>query len=374
MKKIDSLTGIRFLLMIFIVNGHFVQVSNISEFWLRFWKQHNMIVGCFFVLSGYIISLTSEKKRPTQDSLNSINATSKFFLKRLARVYPVYLFVLLIFTPMFVYIEIYYQNTIGDILIHIILLLTMTQAWIPNYGTLWNGPTWFLSSIALSWVLFPYINNKFRKLSSGKILCCLILCYFTLLGIRVFYSYLSNWNYAEGMLNEERIPWFNFFRFFPPFNFLEVLFGMLAARFFILFRDRFSNLFLSLGSISSIGLLAVLFARVYFPINDLFVRSLIILPIFTLILFGLSTGRGWLNYLLSRRWIVFLGKMSFSIFVLHGALGQLFYKRVVKEYTGLPEISYLYYLIVLFIFSYILYKLIEVPFGTQLVKRMTSRR
>lgn len=354
MEKINSLTSIRFILIMFIVNGHFFQVTNAGEFWLRFWKQHNIIVGCFFLLSGYMMALVSGARKDS----GFIN-TRLFLKKRLMRVYPTYFLTLLVFSPMFIYVELFYQKSLSELLLQIFLVLTMTQSWIPEYGTIWNGPTWFLSSIVLSWLLFPTVNRALKTLKMRNSVLLLALTFFASLVIRCIYSSMTSWNMAEGMLAENRLPWFNFFRFFPPFNFLEFLMGVLAGHIYLSVKSQGRVLSASLEVIFTLGFVALLLFRPFIAMNDLLIRTILMLPVFTGLIISLSFQRGVFSKLMGMKLFVFCGELSFSIYILHGALGQLFYKKAVVNYLDIPFIPYGLFLLVLFILAWLMFKYVE---------------
>ncbi len=106
MKKpqVLQLTSIRFFLIAYIAIAHFTRFGTENVTILKIFAQENVVVGAFFVLSGYIMGYVytnfhSTKVRQT--------IPKQFMFNRLARVYPAYFFVLLLFSPMFVYIDLY---------------------------------------------------------------------------------------------------------------------------------------------------------------------------------------------------------------------------------------------------------------------------
>jgi hypothetical protein len=52
--RIEALDSMRFFLIIQIVLGHFISFANPSKVVLTFFSQHNVLVGAFFALSGYV--------------------------------------------------------------------------------------------------------------------------------------------------------------------------------------------------------------------------------------------------------------------------------------------------------------------------------
>lgn len=52
--RIQAFDSMRFFLIIQIVLGHFISFANPSPVILKFFSQHNVLVGAFFALSGYV--------------------------------------------------------------------------------------------------------------------------------------------------------------------------------------------------------------------------------------------------------------------------------------------------------------------------------
>lgn len=342
---IESLTGLRFFLVMAIVLGHFVQFGITVPWLLDLLKQHNMIVGCFFALSGFVLALSHKNKTPL--------AIGTFLRKRISRVYKLYAIVLILFSPMFFYIERAVGTSYLEIAWHAVIVFTLLQAWHPQWGLLWNSPTWFLSAWLFANALFPKFFNVFQR-SSKKILYLSLLGLFSaLLLVRIYYSTkIGFWGFEESKVD---LDWttFNLFRFSPILNSLEFLAGVIVG---ILFT-RTSTVPSSLYTyILCFLLFSILILRLCFPVNDLLSRTLFI-PLFLAWIYHLSFQASVLSSLLQTRVLVYLGNLSFAIYILHGALGQLFYKRVVRSWLGHDAPSFLVYLAVLFVGSALLHHL-----------------
>ena len=86
---------------------------------------------------------------------------------------------------------------------------------------------------------------------------------------------------------------------------------------------------------AAVGLLALTAARAagYLPLNDPLTRCLLFIPLFTLLVMRIHrntvAGAKGFTALLGTRPLTYLGTISFPIFVLHGAIGQVFYKKIV---------------------------------------------
>lgn len=66
--RIQAFDSMRFFLIIQIVLGHFISFANPSPAILKFFSQHNVLVGAFFALSGYVTVRHKFMKRATSES------------------------------------------------------------------------------------------------------------------------------------------------------------------------------------------------------------------------------------------------------------------------------------------------------------------
>lgn len=351
-KRSNIFASLRFLMIFYIVQGHFIQVATDNAFWLAIFKQHNLVVGCFFLLSGFLLALGQNKE-------STPHLKWPFFKKRVMRIYPVYVVVLLIFSPMFIAVDIHYGT---DLLLEIkraVIVLTLVQAWHPDWGLLWNSPTWFLSSLVFCYACFPFLIEKLKRFDKEAIVKTASMVFFVLLTIKVLYSAKNGFFFLEGLLTSSSIPYFELIRFFPPINLLEFVLGILTG---LLFNqaDRescFLKEYFPIGALLVMALLML--ARVYLPLNDMLTRTLIFTPIFLAFLYFVNFSQGkYLGLFESRLW-VFLGNISFSLYCVHGALGQLCYKKAVVAMLGLPHIPYFLYLGALFVMASALYYVVE---------------
>ena len=367
MKKpsIPQLTSIRFFLIAYIVIAHFIKFGTQNEFLLKLFSQQNVVVGAFFVLSGYIMAYVytefhSSEMRPIEPV--------KFFKNRLFRLYPTYFFILLLFSPMFIYIEVYYKHG-ASIFWHALTVLTLTQAWFPSLGELWNSPTWFLSATLFAYALFPFLIQVISKKERKSLLKLLFAVFSVSLVIKILYSYSCGWNVMEGVTGPSSILTFNFIRFNPVINVLEFIMGISIARLLMLSKVEkrlyFPGLILT-------ALCSILLVRTFFNVNDMLTRSAVFIPLFLLFLTHLHQSKGLLTQILSNRFCVYLGEISFSIYIVHGAIGQLFYKKVMKNLLFTQSVNIFIYYSVVLLASILLYHGVEkkVP---MLLKRLTSK-
>lgn len=158
---------------------------------------------------------------------------------------------------------------------------------------------------------------------------------------KIGYCYdLNTWQLAEGVMAPKKHPnlgLFNNLRFSPLGNAAEVFLGAAACRLAML--DGLQGHVRTTAASTLLPLLAiigVMLARAtnLLSVSDMLARSLIFVPLF--LRFLIATHRNTVNGVpdpivsfLSSPTLVKLGSLAFPIFVLHGPIGQVFYKKLI---------------------------------------------
>lgn len=157
--KLPQLTFTRFIAALGVVFLHYGApsiVKLIPESG-KIFLYLNSLVSYFFLLSGFILVISSTTK-------SNLTTNRQFWLNRFARIYPLYLFALLLAA--------FLLATMGDQQFFYVkssfikpasASVLLVQAWIPDYAFYLNYPRWSLSVEALFYVLFPFL---FRALKS----------------------------------------------------------------------------------------------------------------------------------------------------------------------------------------------------------------
>jgi len=180
--ELDLLTAVRFFAAMWVVVHHLGlwkmdEGSMASTITHRFLEHGSIGVKFFFVLSGFILTHVygRREKIPFRE----------FLTARFARIYPVYLFALLVGIPMLVAgcRELVAKHSmavgIGLAASKTVMVLTLTQAWYASSALFWNGVSWSLSAEAFFYVLFPFILPRLRGRSTamlfGVLMGCMVL-------------------------------------------------------------------------------------------------------------------------------------------------------------------------------------------------------
>lgn len=119
-------------------------------------------VGFFFVLSGFILATV-------YPHLAGAVARRRFWVARLARVYPMYIFSVLLDAPRLLLHRIAKFGIVAGSAGTVFTLAshtTMVQAWWPSLGGL-NFPTWSLSTEAFFYFVFPFLIAPVSRIRPG---------------------------------------------------------------------------------------------------------------------------------------------------------------------------------------------------------------
>lgn len=117
----------RFFLIAYIGVGHFVGFATRDAFILRLLSQVNVWVGAFFVISGYVAGYTATEVGKYEASAR-VKPAWAYTVARVAGFYPLFLLVQLIFAPMFIYADNFYNGPVATAA-HFLMSATLTQAW-----------------------------------------------------------------------------------------------------------------------------------------------------------------------------------------------------------------------------------------------------
>jgi peptidoglycan/LPS O-acetylase OafA/YrhL len=159
-QPLKALTGVRFLAAFYVVLFHTLPFVK-SHFSLhpvveRFISNGNLAVGFFYLLSGFILAYTYEGK------IGNPRDYIRYLRARFARIYPVYLFSLLLVLPFQL------QTSVAAKL----AVLFMVQTWNPanpGFAGAWNYPAWSLSVEAFFYLIFPLLLVPISSWSSHSL-------------------------------------------------------------------------------------------------------------------------------------------------------------------------------------------------------------
>jgi peptidoglycan/LPS O-acetylase OafA/YrhL len=317
--RLPELTSLRFFAALHVVFFHaFAMQVLTSTGWLRTASSIGYVgVSLFFVLSGFILVYTYA---------GSPIVPTGFWRARFARVYPAYLFSLLIAAPFFFYgathLPIpFFAWASHHMKLASFLPLVLLQSWVPQGVMSWNPVAWSLSVEALFYFLFPFLLPSLAKLQRGALVAVAGLCWACGMGLTGWYSWTNPDHLAVIDSQQQSSFWLNTIKFFPLMRLPEFILGMAAGLIFL----KSKNSAKSAGPLLGVGLLAVGVAAAYSAeIPFAMLHTALLAPAFAAIVYGLALQPKWTAFL---RWapLVLLGNASYSLYLLHSSIMGMYF-------------------------------------------------
>lgn len=303
-ERIDSLTGVRFLVAFGILLHHFGEELGRSAEWIaRFLESLSSCVSFFFVLSGFILVHSS-------DATRRVPSWRKFMLSRLARVYPLYLLGLAVMlVPFLKYDGPYPDWAWWETPTSIVLSTLGVQAWVPRYSSLINGPGWSLSAEIFFYASFPVVVAWGRGLLFRRPTLAIAALWVlaTGSGLWLEVSILGD----RSVLDDGA----KFAGFHPLVRFPEFLMGMALGALHAN-RPPGPKAATAIWIGSTILLLASLVAGSEGIWRTAFHNSLLS-PLYCAAIYGLANARDGIQKILGNRWFCLLGESSYALYILH---------------------------------------------------------
>lgn len=339
LPKIHSLTSARFFAALYVVLFHtrwgVVPGSPLD----RVLSAGYSSVCFFFLLSGYILgAVYLSQGKPV--------ALRKFYGARFARIYPLYIASVLSDTPFAVLARLAKYGLFGA-LKRVLTLLTistvMMQIWTPA-DTVINIPSWSLATEAIFYLSFPFLGPLLWKLRKGGLVAAGIALYLAGMGVFEIMRHYQP-DPLPGLLTPSYVAVFAI--------------GILVARWQTLDREAGKGIDANQGIawvllvLSGVAFAGVLWAASWLTRNGIHLGILLV-PVFTALVWVLSSSQIFPVRLLRAKWLVILGEASFGLYLIQVPVIHLFARLnlagKVQEYPlyigtciGLSVISFYYF-------------------------------
>jgi peptidoglycan/LPS O-acetylase OafA/YrhL len=310
--NLPALTGLRFFLALWVILHHLTGPGQSLEATARLLpgpcfaliRGGYLAVTTFFVLSGFVLARTYASTTWDRTGLRRYGAG------RIARVYPVYALSLAIVAPFIIA-----DQTSGKAVFvaeHGLLI----QGWLGPLPVNWNTPAWSLSCEMFFYLMFPlgaiWMKNAGWRKTIGTAVAAVCLT-------RVLW--------AIGVSDNVK----------PLIHLSDFLMGITASSAYDLLTarrrpPRGAWLYVP-GCAAAAAIIA--WPQILPPILDL---TTALRPLNALLLIGFGLGGGILARGLSTRVMVYLGKSSYAMYILHVPL-LWWYGRWSKDFSALLYVS-----------------------------------
>ena len=295
-----------------------------------------MGVSYFFILSGFIMVVAYFD--------HAFIDPKKYYISRIARIFPLYIFAIIFFLPNII---LDYSTTKG---IELILNLFALQSWIPTKALSINSPGWSISTEVFFYAIFPFFFNKFYKNKSILVVYITIFLFF--MASQFIYNFLLQSDFYQGYPS----PSHDILHYFPPMHVSEFLIGNIAGIYYTNnFRVNIKN------NTLPIFLLSIIIIWIISTKKTLSLHNGLLAFLFVPLIFFISSDNGLIFRIFSKKFMVFLGEISFGIYILQMPIYGITYKILTKlSFLSESEKFYAYFLTLMVISIFCFYK-IETP-------------
>lgn len=353
--RLPAITSLRFFAAFHVALFHMKEMGVITRpEWLKSFAGIGYVgVSFFFVLSGFILVYTYAGR--TLDRRN-------FWQARLARIYPAYLFSLVITFPFFYFGALkmhvpFFAFAEQHFVVASLLVLTLLQAWVPAAALSWNPVAWSLSVEAFFYAVFPFALPKYAKLSRTALLAIIPACWVAGMAVSIAYLGLRPGS-AAYVGSTDWSGWVQFVKFFPLVRLPEFLMGM-ACGFLYLRSERHPKHALPLVALGLLGVAATTAASRFVPY--LVVHTAMSGPAFAALVYGTALQPSWAAWLKNRALVLF-GDASYSFYLLHAMfVWPFFHDFRTQALRNQGIVGILVWLVMMLTISSLVYRFIEQP-------------
>jgi peptidoglycan/LPS O-acetylase OafA/YrhL len=332
--RLDPLTSLRFFAAAMIVMHHGGGSTLGPEWPMQFALAQG--VSFFFVLSGFVLAYNYA-------TLPDLAARKSFYVARLARIWPTHiasaiLFVLLIGSISYMSLAADWRAAIT------VAYVTLTHAWVPrlDFVAAYNSVSWSISTEFFFYVVFPLLVMNWRATWRTKLFGTLGLAFAVWILADVLARYSSEPDTIRGM-----VAYIN-----PLPRLFEFTLGIAVCH---LYRDRGRRMAQALSFGRATLVEAAIVAAVIMGLwsshqisTNVAVAEAITktgtmvietsgfgIVLYAAAIFVFAVGAGAISQVLRKRPLVFLGEISFALYMVH-TLFLLYRRQAPGLFEGMP--------------------------------------
>lgn len=346
---IQPLTSLRFFFALFVFLSHLSLLKgseSYGQLFEKFFAEGFLGVSFFFILSGFILAYNYEHKFIAQ------KITKKdFFIARLAKIYPMH------FVTMLAALII--GSLIGGSGKYVVQNVLLIQSFFPSEKIFFslNAPSWSISNEIFFYLLFPFILLLRQKTK----LVVFTIIFAVILVLNIFLS------------DEQKHYWLYIS---PLIRVSDFLLGIILFNVYIKLKEQHNlkNWSLKYFEIVALVIFAVFFALHQFADIGLRYSVYYWLPMLLIILsFALSSELKQSTYLtrfLSNKNMVWLGEISFCLYLIHLLVIRIAEYLIVDHQVKLDGLLLSFIILcVSIMLSALAFKYIEKPLNRKLKEK-----
>jgi peptidoglycan/LPS O-acetylase OafA/YrhL len=264
-------------------------------------------VTFFFVLSGFVLTYTYNEKFVELKA----DKLKEFYLFRLARIFPLHILTFFASVPIMWVSKM--QYTFWDGLVHFFLL----QSYLPIGSKIiaFNSVSWAISTEVFFYLCFPFLIFLFHKMRVVGKPMKLIALWIMLCIAMIVIGLLEKDQFTKSSIGYWII-------YISPFvRLIDFIVGMASGFLFIKFKNLISvqkkrTIQFTCFELGAVLALFAAYFSPYFKYVSLQYDAYY-LPFVSLLIFVFAFEKGFISLLLSRRFLIHLGKISFPFYLVH---------------------------------------------------------
>lgn len=349
-----SLRGLAAWWVVFFHSLALIQsaMPHLPDAWFRYISHGYLAVDFFFELSGFIIFINYYEKF----GAHFVHNSKTFLWNRISRIYPVHVVMLgayLMLAVVFLYFS--SSRTVPDNFTAVTFWqnVLLIHAWMGN-PTSWNVPSWSISAEWFVYLLFPFIAVLFRTQVRG-IFSHLLVAVLVLAAICVVYLALGINSLGAATATTSLIR-----------ALFEFLLGAIAGSLSVHHFEFLKRSHLAVAA--AIGVVCCLMFYLDLP-NYTSVPFL-----FFLVVVFLSVDTSWLVNALSNRALLYLGEISYSTYMVHYFVYDMFKAGWVRSGEPVSVLALTGSFLVVLLCSMLMHKFVEIPAQSRLRAGMSKNR
>lgn len=308
-RKIDSLTSLRFWMMVIVVISHF-EYLDISEIYNRYFHGRHILATLvyFFALSGFGLAYSNKDIGKV-----TVKSSIKFAIGRMKKIWPIYVVVLVACIPYNFYwfaekgvaLTSAVPTILGKLLVCLPFLQSTTGMTTFSRGI--NDSCWFLSTLFIIYMCAPIILkiNKKIKHTVKKDLALLAVNLLLMIVTYKIFEMIESRTFFDDLAHSS--PYIRIYAFIA---------GVLIADLVKCFKWK-NKVYIHIFEIVVVAswILWVMNSDVTFI--DSLMRCVIELVLICMLIYACTLENGFIDKILSSRWNVKLGEITIYIYMIH---------------------------------------------------------
>ena len=353
-RNTNTLYIIRFFAALVVILFHYTPLG-LGQHIAFIIKNGGEAVNLFFFISGFVLTISNaryfEGDAPFQKKA--------FYVKRFARIYPLYLLAILILLAFHFGIK---RIDTPTVIYRMPFEMAGIQKWF--YSGSFNYPGWSISCEFFFYLLFPFIAQYLRKYRRGFAWFVWVYYFVALLATNL----LSVWVKQDLSSIEKKLV---SALYLNPLLLISIfMLGVLAGRYFIenkivAFKNSAFNLLAFVMAAA-----AAMLVKYYAPNGWGFLRGGILAPVYFVLILAVTSFRNQESKLLSNSVFIFLGDISYGMYILQYPV-YVFYTRYITTIT--TGLNLLGYCAALICFCSLTHILIEKPLRIAITNRWLGK-